>query len=184
MKNLIIITIIISICGCAKSKDSNKQPTTTLLSAETSQSNPPSKNENNYIINDRIVEILLGFPAVGENINVVKLNSFNLEKTPKINTHDPNVTDTVYTYQNNSGYLYIYKATDRYIVSDFKMQNNYVFKNKLEIGSTKLEFSKIMKLEIPKNDTIAIGDVEQNSSVEFIFNSNKLTQVTFEGYVD
>jgi hypothetical protein len=183
MKNLILITIAFSIFGCTKSKKQENSLKTDSLKI-VSKDSSFIELENNYVINDSIIDILFGFSSVGENINDLKLNSFNLKKSSQINIHNPNIVDTIYNYQNNSGYLNIYKAGERYILSDFKIQNGFVFNNKLKIGSSKLEFSRIMKLEIPKNDTITIGDLEQNSNVDFIFKKNKLFQVAFKGYVD
>ena len=173
MKNFILIVSLSFLFGCKQEIKAPKSINRENVAVES------------YTINENIVEELLGFPAIGDDIRKVELTAFTLEKVMRNNIHDSKIVDTIYQYKKGSNNFEFYKASDKYILQKFIIAGNELsLKNNIKIGLSKLEIGKLLNVENNKSDTIKVGDLEQNSIVNFIFKNEKLHEILYCGYID
>ena len=188
MKHLTTLTLLFSVFACrgpeAKNSTVSKDTISSTKPVELSPTSVKNKKKT-YVIKEDVLDNLLSFPSVGEDIKQVNLPSFELKKIPETNIHNPSIIDTIYQFKNKSGNFNVYKASDKYILYDFLINgNSFTFQNGLKLGVSQSDLLKTLKIEAPKSDTVALGDLEQNSVVNFIFKSDKLVEVNYDGYLD
>ena len=175
MKNLGLIISLSFLFGC---KQEIKAPESINRENVTVES-------DSYSINENIVEELLGFPAIGDDIRKVNLATFTLEKVTQNNIHDTKIVDTIYQYKKGSTNFEFYKASDKYILQKFVIAGHELsLKKNIKLGLSKLEIGKLLNVENNRSDTLKVGDLEQNSIVNFIFKNEKLNEIIYCGYID
>ena len=184
MRHFIKIIFFLCLIACKNhSADKKEHVTDSVMNPLTEKQELNA--EDDYVVNEDIVTELLGFPINGKNINSVKLLGFGLTKTARVNAHNSSIVDTIYKYQKKATNFTFYKASDRYILSEFSILNNVIaLKNGLNIGLSKPKVLEKLRLNNRVSDTIQIGDLEKNSVVSFLFKNQKLTEIKYEGYVD
>ncbi len=176
----IIIGILILLNSCKQSEsekaDEPEVKETQLTKKERSESNSIKKS---YIENDSLVIVLKS-----ELEKIVLDEKFRIEKKPIQNRHVKNLIDTIVTRTFQSTKLTSYKAANKEWVCKAKIKNSeFKLNDFINVGTKKYVIEKSLAKGI-QNDTLKIGNLEQTSVFNLIFESEILKQIEYDEYVD
>ena len=146
------------------------------IEKETSESNSVTES---YIENDSLVIVLKS------ELEKIALNKkFTIEKKPIQNRHVDNLVDTIITRTFENTKLTSYKATTEEWIYKAKIENSeFELNDFIKVGTKKYVVEKSLAKGI-QNDTLKIGNLEQTSVFNLIFESGILKLIEYEGYVD
>ena len=177
---LIIIGILISLNSCkqteSKKMDESEVKDVVEIEKETSESNSVAES---YIENDSLVIVLKS------ELEKIALNEkFTIEKKPIQNRHVDNLVDTIITRTFENTKLTSYKATTQEWIYKAKIENSeFELNHFIKVGTKKYVVEKSLAKGI-QNDTLKIGNLEQTSVFNLIFESGILKLIEYDGYVD
>ena len=177
---LIIIGILISLNSCkqteSKKMDESEVKDIVEIKKETSESNSVAES---YIENDSLVIVLKS------KLEKIALNEkFTIEKKPIQNRHVDNLVDTIITRNFENTKLTSYKATTQEWIYKAKIENSeFELNDFIKVGTKKYVVEKSLAKGI-QNDTLKIGNLEQTSVFNLIFESGILKLIEYDGYVD
>ncbi|MGR7812107.1 hypothetical protein [Lacinutrix undariae] len=177
---IIIIGILISLNSC-KQTESKKMVESEVkevveTKTETSKSNSVTEL---YIENDSLVIELMS------ELERIALNEkFAVEKKPIKNKHVENLVDTIITRTFENTKLTSYKALNKEWIYKAKIENpEFELNDFVKVGTKKYVVEKSLAEGI-QNDTLKIGNLEQTSVFNLIFENGILKMITYEGYID
>ena len=177
---LIIIGILISLNSCkqteSKKMDESEVKDVVEIEKESSESNSVAES---YIENDSLVIVLKS------ELKKIALNEkFTIEKKPIQNRHVDNLVDTIITRTFENTKLTSYKATTEEWIYKAKIENSeFELNDFIKVGKKKYVVEKSLAKGI-QNDTLKIGNLEQTSVFNLIFESGILKLIEYDGYVD
>ena len=177
---LIIIGILISLNSCkqteSKKMDESEVKDVVEIEKETSESNSVAES---YIENDSLLIMLKS------ELEKIALNEkFTIEKKPIQNRHVDNLVDTIITRTFKNTKLTSYKATNEEWIYKAKIENSeFELNDFIKVGTKKYVVEKSLAKGI-QNDTLKIGNLEQTSVFNLIFESGILKLIEYDGYVD
>ena len=146
------------------------------IEKETSESNSVAES---YIENDSLLIMLKS------ELEKIALNEkFTIEKKPIQNRHVDNLVDTIITRTFENTKLTSYKATTEEWIYKAKIENSeFELNDFIKVGTKKYVVEKSLAKGI-QNDTLKIGNLEQTSVFNLIFESGILKLIEYDGYVD
>ena len=146
------------------------------IEKETSESNSVAES---YIENDSLVIVLKS------ELEKIALNEkFAIEKKPTQNRHVDNLVDTIITRTFEKTKLTSYKTTSEEWIYKAKIENSeFELNDFIKVGTKKYVVEKSLAKGI-QNDTLKIGNLEQTSVFNLIFESGILKLIEYDGYVD
>ncbi|MEM9671694.1 MAG: hypothetical protein ACFB15_25630 [Cyclobacteriaceae bacterium] len=103
------------------------------------------------------------------------------------NAHVENLMDTIFTFSFSNSHITIYKAGTKEIVCTALFRDNLVKVSRVEIGMSKADFGKALKISdstIANNDVFRVVDMMWAQYMDFDFRSGQLEQMRFKGYID
>ena len=143
---------------------------------ETSESNSVSES---YVENDSLVILLKS-----ELEKIAHNKKFSIEKKPIQNRHVDNLVDTIVTRTFENTKLTSYKSTSEEWIYNAKIENSeFELNDFIKVGTKKYVVEKSLAKGI-QNDTLKIGNLEQTSVFNLIFESGILKLIEYDGYVD
>lgn len=137
-----------------------------------------------YIQRDNFVSNAFGFPVTVANFKKHYSGLLTITKKPVKNQHSNLVVDTVYTFFRGKTKIEIYHSKEKDLLqSAFIDTDKIPLKYNITIGDAKGEIAKLLKAKITK-DKIQVGDLEQGQVYTFSFAKDKLTSISFDGYLE
>jgi len=175
-----IIGILISLNSCKQTEPKKMEESESKVIMETKKETAESTSvEESYIENDSLVI------ALKSELEKVALNKkFVIDKKPIKNRHVDNLTDTIVTRTYENTKLTSYKATSEEWIYTAKIENTeFELNDFIKVGTKKYVVEKSLAKGI-QNDTLKIGNLEQTSVFNLIFESGILKMIEYDGYVD
>ena len=132
-----------------------------------------------YFENDSITS------SLKSNLEKIVLDpKFMISKKPIKNRHVDNLVDTIMTRSFKNTELTSYKAESEEWVYKAKIRDSdFELNDFIKIGTEEYIVEKSLSKGI-HNDTLIIGNLEQTSIFNLIFESGILKSIEYEGYVD
>jgi len=175
-----IIGILISLNSCKQTEPKKIEESETKEITETKKETTESNSvEESYVENDSLV---IALKSELEKIALSK--KFTIEKKPIQNRHVDNLVDTIITRTFENTELTSYKTASEEWIYKAKIENSeFELNNFIKVGTKKYVVEKSLAKGI-KNDTLTIGNLEQTSVFNLIFESGILKLIEYDGYVD
>lgn len=177
---LFIIGILILLNSCKQTESKKMEESEVKEVVETKkETNEPTTVAESYIENDSLVIVLKS------ELEKIALNKkFTIEKKPIQNRHVDNLIDTIVTRTYENTKLTSYKATSKEWIYRAKIENSeFTLNNFIKVGTKKYVVEKSLAKGI-QNDTLRIGNLEQTSVFNLIFEPGILKLIEYDGYVD
>lgn len=112
-------------------------------------------------------------------------NTLTCIQEPVINAFNPDITDTIYSYSDNTNEIRIYKARENSFVLTFTVTDSlFKLNGNIQPGMNKDDFASIFNISKPLENTVIIKDSDDTIAFQFFFDNNRLVQITSEIYLD
>jgi len=187
MKKVLLVIIAFTVLSCNPGNTNNKD---TLKDSTNSTVNSTESNSiEQPIVCERIYNNDFAIKPFGFKIKENTLKSdfsvnFSVEKKNIKNPHEQGVVDTVVYYRYHTSFLKFYKTATKTFFQQALLKDDLIELSKgIKVGMLKDDFLKKFNSRATK-DTICVSDDEETYQHYFIFNKDKLSEITINMYVD
>lgn len=187
MKKCIIILLVLVSCNNYKSNQVINTDTANTQKIKISNNLNSYENieSNCKLFYDSIVKYVFGIDFLKADTNQIKqiFTESSILKINRLNKSygDKNVVIEDYNLKAGNSYISFFKETKYFVLTDalIKTKNIKLYKG-IYIGMSRDQFYKVIEIGKMKCDTILITDVDQTTSIYFIFNKNELKEINLQ----
>lgn len=124
----------------------------------------------------------------GYTINLIEKNYAGILKRtiePVTNLHDPDITDTIFTYSNSKNKIQIYKAKHGDFIFTFDVTDPLLRLNAgVGPGMTRNNFIHIFHISNSQSNNMNIVNSDGTVAFSFLFENNVLKHISGDLYID
>ena len=181
---LIIFGILNFLISCKQTESKKTTESENKKIAKTKTEEEKAELESTFVSEPYLENDSLTF-TLKSNLEKIALDSkFEIYKKPIKNRHLDNLFDTIVTRTYKNTELTSYKAESKEWVYKAKIGDaDFELNEFIKIGTKEYVLEKSLA-KVINNDTLKIGNLEQTSVFNLIFESGILKSIEYDGYLD
>jgi len=184
IKYLLLISVIVSFASCSsiRTYKANRYVSENSLKYNSTFLAIDSNNVANYECNEYVKNALNNY-----SIELMYKDFRFLKNTHETvsNIHNPQITDTVYSFSNKKNSIRFYKTKSKEIIFVFDVTSPKLdIKDNIKIGMSKEAFIQKFRITKPFDTKIQLVNSMRNNKILFQFKRNILVQITADLYID